>query len=135
MRLRRPKSKKASAADTVASVANVWSEWQLAKRATKGVKKGAKTAGKVKLAQKLTPTRALAALGVAGGVGALLAKRKKKGGGDVSQTYTPPVSATGPVTAAAPPGDAQLDVEAPNESAPGHHPTDEESAGQKQKKG
>jgi len=42
---RRP-SRKRQAVDNVASVAKVWSEWQLAKRASKGVAKGTKTAGK-----------------------------------------------------------------------------------------
>ena len=45
---RRPKPKKDQAVDAVASMAKTWSEWHLAKRASKGVAKGAKKAAALK---------------------------------------------------------------------------------------
>jgi hypothetical protein len=82
----------------------------------------------------VVPVKAIAGAVVATGVGALVAKKLSRRGG--AQTYSPPVQPPAPVTPAVPPPatpgspavDPGLDVDAPNESAPGRHPQGEEAA-------
>jgi outer membrane biosynthesis protein TonB len=93
---RRPKRKQDQALDLVASVAKTWSEWQLAKRASRGLKKGAGKAAELKggkpsglkAAVTGTPAKITGAVAVVGGLGAV-ALRKLKGGGD-APAYVPP---------------------------------------------
>ncbi len=100
---RRP-SRKRQAVDNVASMAKVWSEWQLAKRASKGVAKGTKTAGKAWVAWRVLPVRALViAGGAAAGIGALWAWRKR--GGD-AEPWSVPAGADD--AASTPPASADL---------------------------
>ena len=90
---KRSKPKKAQAADVLAGAAKLWSELQLGKRASKGVKKGAKKASSAKGAvgskANTTPAKAAGALALLGGVGVLVA-RKLKGGGPEPLPYVPP---------------------------------------------
>jgi hypothetical protein len=70
---------------------------------------------------RATPWRALGVLALLGAAGGLVARLARGGGdGDAGQDatspWTPPVAEV--------PGDATLDVDGPNESAPGHHPTE-----------
>src|ERR1700704_1283777 len=84
---RRPKPKKDQALDAFASVAKTWSEWHLAKRASKGVAKGAKKAAElrggkssgVQGAPTGTPAKIAGGVAVIAGIGAAVA-RKLKGG-------------------------------------------------------
>jgi hypothetical protein len=109
---RRPKRKQDQALDVVASAAKTWSEWQLAKRAGKGVRKGAKKAAEIKGGKPSglkamvtgTPARLTGALALVGGLGAVIARKLKGGGGD--DAYTPPAPhepAAAPPAASAPP--------------------------------
>jgi len=94
---RRPKRKKDQALDVVASAAKTWSEWHLAKRAGKGVAKGAKKAaalkgGKpsfLKRAVTGTPAKVAGGLAVLGAIGAAVAHKLKRGGDD-EPAYSPP---------------------------------------------
>ncbi|MEA2150315.1 MAG: hypothetical protein QOD69_2145 [Solirubrobacteraceae bacterium] len=93
---RRPKRKQDQALDLAASVAKTWSEWQLAKRASRGLKKGAGKAAELKGGRSSglksavtgTPAKITGAVAVAGGLGAVVL-RKLKGGGD-APAYVPP---------------------------------------------
>ncbi|MBA3328729.1 MAG: hypothetical protein H0T43_10550, partial [Solirubrobacterales bacterium] len=77
MRLRRQQTKKDRALDLAATAAKTWSEWQLAKKATTGFRKGAKTAAKAKIVTRLAPVKAVAGAIVAIGVGAAVTKKLK----------------------------------------------------------
>lgn len=102
---RRPPRKKDQALDVVASAAQTWSKWHLGKRAGEGVAKGAKKAaalkpGKPSPLKRLvtgTPARIAGAVALVGGLGAVLARKLKRGGDEPS--YTPPA----PHEPAAPP--------------------------------
>ena len=89
---KRSKSKKAKAADVLGSVAKLWSELQIAKRASKGVKEGTKKAASAKDAAGsragTTPAKAVGAIALLGGAGALIAKKLK--GGEPETAYVPP---------------------------------------------
>jgi hypothetical protein len=94
---KRPKRKQDQALDVVASAAKTWSEWQLAKRAGKGVRKGAKKAAAMKPSKSPgvkgavtgKPGRIAGIAALVGGVGAVVARKLKGGGGD-APAYTPP---------------------------------------------
>ncbi len=87
MKLRkRQKRKTAQALDAAAGITKIWSEWQIGKRATKGVAKVKKSGLKAKLASKPMRFAGLAAL--VGGAGAAVAKKLKGGGRE--PIYTPP---------------------------------------------
>jgi hypothetical protein len=94
---RRPKRKQDQALDVVASAAKTWSEWQLAKRAGKGVRKGAKKAAALKSGKPSglkgavtgTPGKITGVVALVGGLGAMVA-RKLKDGGDAEPSYSPP---------------------------------------------
>ena len=93
MNLRRRNTRKDQALDAVASVTKTWSEWQLAKRAGKGVAK-AKEVRPSKIKAMLSSKRAklVGAVAVTGGVGAFVA-RKLKGGDPASYTGPAPSDA------------------------------------------
>src|SRR3954470_14692666 len=106
---RRPKPKKDQAMDAIASMAKTWSEWHLAKRASKGVAKGAKKAAAMRggtssgVKGAMTGTRVKIAGGVAlvAGIGAAVARTLK---GGAAPDYTPPEPPEpGEPTAAPPP--------------------------------
>jgi hypothetical protein len=94
---RRPKRKQDQALDVVASAAKTWSEWQLAKRAGKGVRKGAKKAAALKTSKPSgvkgavagKPGRIAGLVALVGGLGAVVA-RKLKGGVTAAPPYSPP---------------------------------------------
>jgi hypothetical protein len=92
----RRKTKKTQALDTLASVAGIWSRWQLAKTAGKGVRKGAKTAAGGAVVVKAAPWRRIALIGVAGGLAAAIAKRAKGGSSAPAYEYSPPTPAPTP---------------------------------------
>jgi hypothetical protein len=84
MKLRkRQKRKTAQALDAAAGITKLWSEWQVGKKASKGVAKVKKSGVKGALSSKPARFAGLAAL--LGGAGAAVAK-KLKGGPD--ETYT-----------------------------------------------
>jgi hypothetical protein len=87
---RRQKRKRDQALDALASVTKTWSEWQLAKRAGKGVAKAKKVRppSGVKSTLGSKPVRAAGAAAVAGGAVAAIARKLK--GGDDEPIYTPP---------------------------------------------
>lgn len=89
MKLRkRQKRKQDHALDALASISKTWSEWQLAKRAGKGVAK-VKEVRPSKLKAALSSKRAklVGAVAVTGGVGAFVARKLK---GDAADVYTGP---------------------------------------------
>ncbi|MDX6678396.1 MAG: hypothetical protein QOE31_2448 [Solirubrobacteraceae bacterium] len=87
MKLRkRQKRKTAQALDAAAGVTKLWSEWQIGKRAGKGVAKVKKSGAKGKLSSKHFRIAGLVA--VLGGAGAAVAKKLKGGGRE--PIYTPP---------------------------------------------
>jgi hypothetical protein len=94
MKLRRQKKPKHSqAADAVASVTKIWSEWQLGKKASKGVAKAKslRPPGKIKKVLSGKWVKVGGAVAVAGGTAAAVGKKLK---GDDPETYTgPPPSA------------------------------------------
>lgn len=96
---KRSKPKKAQAADVLAGVAKLWSELQLAKRASKGVKKGSKKASSAKSAvdskARTTPAKVAGGVVLLGGAGALIA-RKLKGGDPEPLPYEPPPTPAAP---------------------------------------
>jgi hypothetical protein len=116
---KRPKRKQDQALDVVASAAKTWSEWQLAKRAGKGVRKGAKKAAELRGGKSSglkgaitgTPARITGALALVGGLGAVLARKLRGGGGDA---YAPPAPHE---PAAAPPAPPPQAVAAPSPTA------------------
>ena len=133
MRLRRRRTKKDQALDLVATAAKAWSEWQLAKKATKGVKKGATTAARAAVITRVAPVKAITGAVLATGAGALVVK-KLKGRGAAAPTPSPPAEPPAPVapvaTPGATPGAAPVpapDLDAPVESAP-HQPAGEGAA-------
>ena len=86
MNLRKRKRKTAQALDAAAGVTKIWSEWQIGKRASKGVTKVKKSGLKRKLTSK--PVRFAGLAAVLGGAGAAVAKKLKGGGPE--PIYTPP---------------------------------------------
>jgi len=86
MNLRKRKRKTAQALDAAAGVTKIWSEWQIGKRASKGVAKVKKSGLKHKLTSK--PVRFAGVAAVLGGAGAAVAKKLKGGGPE--PIYTPP---------------------------------------------
>jgi hypothetical protein len=94
---RRPKRKQDQALDVVASAAKTWSEWQLGKRAGKGVRKATKKAAQLKTSKPSglkgaatgTPAKITGLVALVGGLGAIVA-RKLKGGSDAAEPYAPP---------------------------------------------
>lgn len=90
---KRSKPKKARAADVLASVAGLWSDLQISKRASKTVKTGARkpSCAKRTVGSTASSTRArsVAAVALLGGVGALVA-RKRKGDSPEQVPYVPP---------------------------------------------
>ncbi|HEV7807740.1 MAG TPA: hypothetical protein VGO80_18105 [Solirubrobacteraceae bacterium] len=84
MKLRkRRKRKTAQALDAAAGITKLWSEWQIGKRATKGVAKVKKSGLKDKLSS--TPVKLAGLAAVVGGAGAAIAKKLK---GDSQPSYT-----------------------------------------------
>ncbi|MEJ7798599.1 MAG: hypothetical protein WKF42_08880 [Solirubrobacteraceae bacterium] len=90
---RRQKRKTETALDALASITKLWSEWQIGKRAGKGVAK----AKKVKSPSKRV--RTVGVVAVVCGAGAAVARKLK--GGDPEPIYTPPARSE-PVAPAAP---------------------------------
>jgi hypothetical protein len=98
MKLRkRQKRKTAQALDALAGVTKIWTEWQIGKKAGKGVAKAGKSVAKVKKAsvpsrvKKVLSSKSarLAGVGaVVAGAGAAVAKKLKGGGPE--PIYTPP---------------------------------------------
>lgn len=104
MKLRkRPTRKTDQALDAAASVTKLWSDWQLGKRAAKGVAK-AKTIrqpSKFRMALRSKRLRIVGAVAVLGGAGAAAAKALR--GGDPEPIYTgPPPSDAVEAAASAP---------------------------------
>jgi len=88
MSLRRRNTRKDQALDAVASVTKTWSEWQLAKRAGKGVAKAKEVRpSKIKGALTSTPAKIAGALAIVGGAGAVVMRKLK---GDSAADYTGP---------------------------------------------
>ncbi len=90
---RRQKRKPEQALDALASVTRIWSEWQLGKKASKGVAKakGLRPPGKVKRILSLKWVKVGAGVAVAGGTAAAVGKKLK---GDDPESYSgPPPSA------------------------------------------
>jgi hypothetical protein len=124
---RRQKGKKEQAVDSFASVVKSLAELHLAERAGKGVGKGAKSVSKsVKKASRLkgviksTPAKVVGGAAVAGGAGALIAKKLK--GGDPEPIYTPPAPAEPMAVAPAP--EVEAVVAAAAEAAAADAPAD-----------
>ncbi len=74
MNLRKRKRKTAQALDAVAGVTKIWSEWQIGKRATKGVAKVKKVKKKSALRRTLgsKPVRFAGVAAALGGAGAAI---------------------------------------------------------------
>lgn len=90
MKLRkRQKRKPEQALDALASVTKIWSEWQLGKKASKGVKKAKslRPPGKVKRILSLKWVKVGGAVAVAGGTAAVVGKKLK---GDDPADYSGP---------------------------------------------
>jgi hypothetical protein len=120
----RQKNKRDQALDAVASLAKTWSEWQLGKRATTTVAKGAKKASKMKESGNATRLKIVGGVALLGGIGAAVAK-KVMGGGQAEPLGEPP----GPVPDMAPPPPSPVVVEDRADEAPaapetgtGEHP-------------
>jgi hypothetical protein len=110
MKLRRQKPKHNQAMDAIASVTKVWSEWQLGKKASKGVAKAKslRPPGKVKRILSLKWIKVGGAVAVAGGTAAAVGRKLK---GDDPATYTgPPPSAAADVAVPSPDTPAPLSV-------------------------
>jgi hypothetical protein len=100
MKLRRQKPKHTQAVDAIASVTKIWSEWQLGKKASKGMAKAKslRPPGKVKRILSLKWVKVGGAVAVAGGTAAAVTRKLK---GDDPATYTgPPPSVAADVVAA-----------------------------------
>jgi hypothetical protein len=126
----RQKNKRDQALDAVASVAKTWSEWQLGKRATKTVAKGAKKAAKVKDSGKATRLKIAGAVALAGGIGAAVAK-KVMGGGQAEPLGDPPAPAAdmdSPPPSPVVVEDLGDDAPAQPETGTGEHPSSDVEA-------
>jgi hypothetical protein len=89
MKLRKRQTRKDQALDAVASVTKTWSEWQLAKRAGKGVAKAKEVRpSKIKGFLNSKKVKLAGAVAVAGGTGAFVARKLK--GGDPAESYSGP---------------------------------------------
>jgi hypothetical protein len=113
MKLRRKKPKHTQAMDAIASVTKTWSEWQLGKKAVKGVAKAKdlRPPGKVKRALSLKWVKIGGGVAVAGGTAAAIGRKLK---GDDPASYTgPPPSAAAEAAVPSPDTPAPLSV-APN---------------------
>jgi hypothetical protein len=91
MKLRkRQKRKTAQALDALAGVTKIWSEWQIGKKAGKGVAKVKKASvpSRVKKVLRCKPVRLAGVGAVVAGTGAAIAKKLK--GGEPEPIYTPP---------------------------------------------
>lgn len=114
MKLRKsPKRKAEQALDALAGATKIWSDVQIGKRAGKGVEK----ARRVRLPSFLRgkPAKAIGAAAVAGGAGAVVARKLKSDG---PQEYTgPPPSVASEAAASAP------DAPAPPAVAPEPDPS------------
>lgn len=99
---RRQKRTKDQALDAVASVTRTWSDWQLSKRAGKGVAKAKKLRppSKVKAVSGSKWFRIGGVVAVVGGAGAAIAAKLKGSGAE--PVYTPPAPSE-PVAAPPPP--------------------------------
>ncbi len=107
---RRQKRKPEQALDALASVTKIWSEWQLGKKASKGVAKakGLRPPGKVKRILSLKWVKVGAGVAVAGGTAAAVGKKLK---GDDPESYSgPPPSAAADAAVPAPDTPAPLSV-------------------------
>jgi hypothetical protein len=107
---RQKKPKHSQAADALASVTKVWAEWQLGKKASKGVAKAKalRPPGKVKRILSLKWVKVGGAVAVAGGTAAAVGRKLK---GDDPASYTgPPPSAAADVAVPAPDTPAPLTV-------------------------
>jgi len=84
---RKKKPKHTQAADALAGVTKVWAEWQLGKKATKGVAKAKalRPPGKLKRILSLKWVKVGGAVAVAGGTAAAVGKKLK---GDDPESYT-----------------------------------------------
>ena len=137
MKLRkRQESKRTQALDALASVAKTWSEWQLAKRASKGIAKGAKKASKLKLATSdsklkralaLKPVRIAGLAALIGGAGAAVAAKLR--GGKAEPIYTPPPPPTPPSQPESPPALEDVPPPPPTPVEPDDVPTVDPEAG------
>ena len=89
MKLRRQKPKHSQAVDAIASVTKIWSEWQLGKKAAKGLAKAkeVRPPGKVKRILSLKWVKVGGAVAVAGGTAAAVGKKLK---GDDPESYSGP---------------------------------------------
>ena len=107
---RRQKRKPEQALDALASVTKIWSEWQIGKKASKGVAKakGLRPPGKVKRILSLKWVKVGAGVAVAGGTAAAVGKKLK---GDDPESYSgPPPSAAADAAVQAPDTPAPLTV-------------------------
>jgi DNA polymerase-3 subunit gamma/tau len=110
MKLRRQKPKHTQAMDAIASVTKVWSEWQLGKKASKGVAKAKalRPPSKLKRILSLKWVKVGGAVAVAGGTAAAVGRKLKS---DDPAAYTgPPPSAAADVAVPAPDTPAPLAV-------------------------
>jgi hypothetical protein len=89
MKLRRQKRKPEQALDALASVTKIWSEWQLGKKASKGIAKAKelRPPGKLKRILSLKWVKVGGAVAVAGGTAAAVGKKLK---GDDPASYSGP---------------------------------------------
>lgn len=95
---RRPKRKVEKALDALTGATRIWSDLQVGKRAGKGVRKAKRL--RLPGALRSVPAKAIGAATVAGGVGAIVARKLK---GDGPREYTgPPPSAAAEAAASAP---------------------------------
>src|SRR3954454_10645384 len=107
MKLRkRQKGKTAQALDTVAGVTKIWTEWQIGKKASKGVAKAAslkvKRPSRVSRIVRSTPVKIAGAAAAVGGVGAAVAKKLKGPGPEPIYTPPPPGEPVAPPDVAPP---------------------------------
>ncbi len=122
---RRRRSAPAQALHVLVTVLGIRARLRLARGAARTAVRGARTAvGGVRVARAV-PWRPLGVAALAGLVTLAVRLVRARGGGPVSAPAAPPV----PPAPSPPPGDPLLDVDGPNESAPGHHPTEAERSG------
>jgi hypothetical protein len=123
---RRRRSAPAQALHLLATVLGVRARLKLARGAARTAVRGARAGVTGVRVARGVPWRALGAVGVLAAA-ALVVRRLTSGGSGPAPSVPPPVPGPG---AAAPAGERPtepaLDLDGPNESAPGHHPTDAE---------
>jgi hypothetical protein len=123
---RRRRSAPAQALHLLLTVLGVRARLRLARGAARTALRGGRAGLKGVRVARAVPWRALGFAGAAA-VLALVARRLTAGGG-AAPAVTPaaPAPAPGPAATAELPTEPALDLDGPNESAPGHHPTDAE---------